>query len=37
VATILSVAAGELPERELAAWFRVYLNPLPVEDAGIEA
>ena len=29
VATMLAVAAGELPEPELAAWFRVYLSPLP--------
>ena len=31
VATMLAVAAGELAEPELAAWFRVYLSPLPDE------
>jgi len=36
VATMLALAAGEMPEPELAAWFRVYLSPLPEEDSGIE-
>jgi death-on-curing protein len=34
VATMLALAAGELTEPELAAWFRVYLDALPAEDGG---
>ena len=36
VATMLMVAGGELPEPELAAWFRVYLSPLPAENGDQE-